>query len=390
MKKLVFTVLTVILCNMCAIEILAQDESTTKQGVYTEDMHLRADKDVGYGEESSFMVWHGYLNFEFDKVFNEKSNSNFDNHEFYLSARSDLHEKLSITAEFEYEHNPEVLVLPIQAYADLKLSDMLIIRSGLFFTPMGLPRSYNLRGNQNRMIRQVSLTHDIMFENWSEVGLEFMGQFDFGLFYDIAIGNGMPGTFATGDSWFNSKTTLSDHSEDNNENKALHSRIGYHSRDFAGGELCIAGSFGNQKYDDAEEMTMMHTGADIRYLHSSGFRIQAEFMSRSGDELADSAGEANNTNAVAMDASGWYLQVSKRWVPQGNKFINFIEPAFQVDMIDLNIHNDANTDRMTYALALMYSPMRDYLIKFEYDIVQEMSGDAVDNDMIWAAIVVEF
>lgn len=370
----------IIMLSFTSIHLSAQEEESSINALYIEDMHLRSDKDVGYGDEYSFLVWHGYLNFEYDKK--QGTHGSFDNHEFYLSAHSDLHEKLSITAEFEYEHTPEKLVLPIQAYSDLKLHDAFIFRSGIFFTPLGIPRSYNLRGNKNRMIRQVSLTHDLVYENWSEVGLEAMGQFPFGFFYDIAIGNGMPGVFSPGDSWFNSYQTLQDHSEDNNKNKALHSRIGYQSRNFLGGEIALGTSFGYEKYDDNDSLDMVHLAADLRYLHKSGFRIQAEYMDRSGDELTD-------TNDVSIDAYGWYFQVSKRFMPKAN-FVEFIEPAFQVDLIDLNKHYDNNNDKLTYAVALIYSPINNYLIKFEYDFVQEITGPDVDNNVFWAAIVVEF
>lgn len=107
---------------------------------FAEEYDLPSDKSVGYGAETSFMTWHGYLNFEFDK--REDSNSNFDNHEFYLSAHSIISERVSVTAEFEYEHTPEKLICPIQAYADLIISEYLTFRCGLFYTPIGLARSY--------------------------------------------------------------------------------------------------------------------------------------------------------------------------------------------------------------------------------------------------------
>src|SRR5262245_11362849 len=71
-------------------------EPTTK-----EDMKLSAEKDVGYGAETSFLTWHGYLDLEFLKQ--ETVPSTFDLHEFYLSAKAQIAPKVSITAEFEYE-----------------------------------------------------------------------------------------------------------------------------------------------------------------------------------------------------------------------------------------------------------------------------------------------
>ena len=74
---------------------------------YTEPSSAVDDKQVGYGAETSFLTWHGYINFEYDNSTSETAN--FDNHEFYLSAQAMVSRRVSITAEFEYEHTPEKL-----------------------------------------------------------------------------------------------------------------------------------------------------------------------------------------------------------------------------------------------------------------------------------------
>ena len=256
----------------------ATETETPSLPEYEEPIGHLSDKDVGYGAETSFLTWHGYLNFEYDDQ--QGKNSNFDNHEFYLSTKATLSRNLSLTAEFEYEHAPEKLILPIQAYADYQIHEYLTFRAGIFFTPIGISRSYNLRGNKNRMIRQVGLTHDIMFENWSEVGINIFGEFNNGFFYDVAVGNGIS-SLGKGDSWFQSDGTLQSHSEDNNDNKAIHSRFGYHARRLLGGELNVGFSYATQKYDPEETRELTHMGGDLRFLHNSGFRVQAEYMVRS-------------------------------------------------------------------------------------------------------------
>ena len=363
------------------------DESSGDSGEpstpeYEEGIAHGEDKDVGYGAETSFLTWHGYLNFEYDNA--QGKNSNFDNHEFYLSTHATLSRRLGLTAEFEYEHAPEKLILPIQAYADYKLAKWATFRAGIFFTPIGISRSYNLRGNKNRMIRQVGLTHDIMFENWSEVGINLFGEFKNGFFYDVAVGNGIS-SLGKGDSWFQSDGTLQSHSEDNNDNKAIHSRFGYHARRLLGGELNVGFSYATQKYDPEETRELTHMGADLRFLHNSGFRVQAEYMVRSGDD-----NEVDLGKGVSADALGWYAQVSKRFVVQGKKWINYIEPVVQVDFIDNNTNADTNGDQFTTALGVIFSPEPFYLIKFEYDIVNEVNGESVDNNKLWLAVVMEF
>ena len=348
--------------------------------VTKEEMELSAEKDVGYGSETSFLTWHGYLSFEGIK--RQTLPSTFDLHEFYLSAKAQVSAKVSITAEFEYEHSPEKLMLPIQAYADYVAHPAFVVRVGLFFVPIGIPRTYTLRGNKNRMIRQNPLTHDLMFENWAEMGVNVFGQFKNGLFYDVAVGNGMPNTMATGDSWFDAVSTLQDHTEDNNGNKVVLGRVGY-ARNTGANNLNVGVSYATQKYDPAETRSMTHAGVDARYLHRSGLRFQAEYMRRSGDD-----NPVDFANGIAADAHGWYAQVSKRTLFNERK--SFFEPVFQIDGIDLARALDTNGDVTTSAIGLVLSPVEHYLVKFEYDFVKENHGAAVRNNKAWASLVVEF
>lgn len=378
-KAFIFSLL--LMFFIAASTVFAQEKSS--EPVYTENISLNSDKDVGYGAETSFLTWHGYINFEY--IATQGKKTTFDNHEFYLSARSVLSKRVSLTAEFEYEHTPEKLVLPIQAYADFRAADFLTFRAGLFYTPLGMSRSYNLRGNKNRMIRQVAVIHDIMFENWSEMGLNIFGQFPFGLYYDFAVSNGMPNSMGTGDSWFDAATSLQSHTEDNNDDKAVHGKIGLHSTSFLDGEINTALSFVTQKYDPDATKTMNHYAAEFRFLHSSGLRFQAEYMVRTGDN-----NPVDYAKGIAANAYGWYAQVSKRFVVKDNDWINYLEPVFQVDYIDLDKNAKTNGDKMTYAIGLIYSPEPYYLIKFEYDIVDEVNGVKVDNNTFWGSVVLEF
>ncbi len=363
----------------------AQDSATgdvdpAKRMLYTEDLGHYSDKDVGYGAETSFLTWHGYLNFEFDKQ--QGANSNFDNRELYLSAKSYLSDRVRFTAEFEFEHTPEKLILPIQAYADYKFSDAFTFRAGQFFTPIGISRSFNLRGNRNRMIRQVAVTHDIAFENWSLIGVNLLGQLKNGFFYDVAIANGHTSAIAPGDSFFDAVDTLQDHTEDNNNNKAVHARAGYQSRSFLGGYLNFGVSYATQKLDALEVIPMFHRGVDVRYLHRTGWRFQGEYMIRHG------ADPPNIPEGLSMDARGWYAQVSKRFVFADD--VRYIEPVVQVDGIDPNRHAADNRDLITTGIGFVFSPSQYYLVKFEYDLVSERHGAPLGNNMFWGSIVVEF
>ncbi len=79
---------------------------------------LFSDHAPSYGSDASFLEWHGYLAMEADA--RQGKNSNFDNHEFYLSATATVSDRLSFLAEMEFEHTPEKLILPIQAFGRLR------------------------------------------------------------------------------------------------------------------------------------------------------------------------------------------------------------------------------------------------------------------------------
>jgi hypothetical protein len=128
---------------------------------------------------------------------------------------------------------------------------------------------------------------------------------------------------------------------------------------------------------------MTHAGVDGRYLHNSGFRIQAEYMRRTGDD-----NPADLVKGIAADANGWVFQVSKRQLFNDRK--SFFEPVFQIDGIDLNEHTDTNADKITSAVGLVFSPVEHYMIKTEYDWVSERHGAPVKNNKVWAALVAEF
>ena len=390
MKRMLITLIAVSLCGAAGFANAddASDEATDNNldqalNIDLEDYSMTAEKSVGYGAIGSFLEWHGYLNFEYDDK--EGTHSNFDNHEFYLSATGHMSERVSVTAEFEYEHAPEKLILPIQAYGNYKISDAFNIRAGLFYIPFGIPVNYTLRGNNNKMIRQVAVIHDIVYENWAEVGVEVFGDVPFNdnvsLQYDMSIGNGVD-SLGTGDSWFNGDSTLTSHSEDNNDDKAIAGRVGLHFQDLMGASVSVGASFATQKYDAAELLEQKHTGVDVRIHHQSGLRFQAEWIERSGDDNV-----VDLVNGIAADAGGWYAQASYRRYAGEEKWW---EVVAMIDEIDLNQNTETGTHFETVSFGFNFSPEANFIIKAEYDLVDEPHGASIDNNVMWASLVWEF
>ena len=355
---------------------------------------IRDQKSVTYGSPTSFLEWHGYLDFEFDD--GQGANSNFDNHEFYLSTKANISERLRVIAEFEYEHTPEKLILPVQAFAEYDLwGDMVTIRAGLFYVPLGINRSLTLRAPENHMVRQVAFTHDLIFENWSTVGVEIYGELpigDTGLawFYDLSIGNGIRG-YGNGDSWFDADETLQNHTEDNNNNKLFAGRTGISFSNILGFGGDIGFSYATQQYNTGSPKgnnPLNHFGTDLRISHESGFGLQAEYMEREGED------NTLDSSSVTADAEGWYVKVYQRMFEQHSRFVNFVDLVFQIDSIDTN--DMVGNSLLTLAPAIVYSPEAHLQLKLEYDIVLEHNGGSsfkrniINNDKIWLAIVVEF
>jgi len=365
-----------------ALPVAAQDQpaAASKTPQVKEDMMQKSEKDVGYGSDTSFLTWHGYGSMEGSK--GQATVGTFDLHEFYLSAKAQVSNKVSVTGEFEYEHAPQEFILPIQAYIDYAASPAFVVRAGEFFAPIGLPRTYTLRGNKNRLVRQVALTHDLMFENFVVTGVNVFGQFKNGFFYDTSVNNGMPNTMGTGDSAVDAVKELETHGDINN-NKAVMGRFGY-ARSNDSGDLNVATSLSTEKYDPEETRQMNFAGVDARYQHRSGFRFQGEYMNRSGDD-----NPVDLENGIAADAYGWVAQFSKRTL-FGTDGKSYWEPVFQVDAIDLNKHTDTNKDLLTTAVGFNVSPERHFLLKSEYDFVKEVHGTPLKNNKLWFGLIAEF
>ena len=145
-------------------------------------------------------------------------------------------------------------------------------------------------------------------------------------------------------------------------------------------------SYSTQKYDDDDLLSMVHAGVDFRWQHVNGFRVQAEWMDRSGDDR-----DPLDNPAISVNADAWYFQVSKRWhrASEGGH-PKWYEFAIQIDDIDLNKNTDTNGDKTTTAFALNYSPQPFLILKAEYDIVNENNGSDVDNNVFWFSAIAEF
>lgn len=359
--------------------------------VQADDYSVVSDKkDTGYDESEAFMEWHGYLNFEYDDK--QNTNSNFDNHEFYLSVSATISERIKVMAEFEYEHTPEKLITPIQAYGDYRVfdDDSMYVRAGLWYIPIGLPPADNLRGNGNKMIRQVAVIHDVEYENWAESGIDIWGAIPIGknseFSYDIYMGNGVQGV-ANGDSWFQSTSDLQSHSEDNNYDKVTGVHLGLNINNASLGNFGFGISYATQAYTEeaGEDLNQTHTGFDFRYENTSGVSVQAEWLQRDGDDLS----VLTDPN-ISVEAGGWYLQVAKKFLQNAGPRMHYLELVLQLDKIDLNKRTDTNKDLTTQSVGLIWSPEEFMQVKLEYDIVSEDSGADIDNNVFWAAVVYQF
>lgn len=379
----------ILAASFTVVQSITAEEMGEDTDASTGYSYVKDKKETGYDDSEAFMEWHGYLNFEYDDV--QGKNSNFDNHEFYLNVTANMSKRVKVTAEFEYEHTPEKIIAPIQAFADFQLldDDLLYMRTGLWYIPIGLAPSYNLRGNGNKMIRQVAVIHDIEYENWAETGVDFWGVTNMSdnveLSYDFFVGNGVQG-IGTGDSWFQKTDDLQSHSEDNNYDKLLGTHLGLNFENALGGNLGLGLSYVTQDYDNhdvtGEALNQTHIGFDLRYTNNSGYRIQAEYLKREGDDHATLANDK-----ISVEADGWYFQTSKKFNLSANSSIEYV---IQYDKIDLNKYTDTNDDKSTLSFGIIYTPENYVQFKFEYDSVSEDSGQEIDNDVVWFASVFQF
>jgi phosphate-selective porin len=340
-----------------------------------------------YGSPASFAEFHGFLNvnyFDFNNELGSAPPSGLELRDFYLSAKSQLRQNITVFGEIEVEQGTFKLD---RGFIDLHLIPALNIQFGRFFTPFGIDKVVSIQPPFNKLVSIPLPLGELGYEDWSDVGVEAYGQFSMKpafVGYQLAVMKGPAGL---------TETDLLD--TENNRNKMVYGRVKAGRLTSEGTRLDVGASAGYGKYDDASQNIIRLFGADA-ILNWMGFDLRGEYMVRSGDDAtAANLCRGSNTPTACTparaNAEGYYIQLSYLLL-KNLPNIYSLEPVVRFDKSDLADHfgpTDPDTTRRRVTVGLNYAPYDHFHIKGEYQFIKN-DGTDLHNDGMMLAVAADF
>ncbi len=310
----------------------------------------------------SFVNFNGYITNEFFAGTNG-GNSTFDNHYFNVFISSQLTDKIFIEGQLEYEHGGQDIDVRY-AYADYKVSEAFVVRSGKFLVPAGQFNEYLYPEYLNKTVSRAYVNREISPSAWGEVGVQIRGRFDSGSsavpFYSVYVVNGLNGDSGAG---IRSLRGNMRDSRGGNENKAFGGAFGVD----IGNDITVAANYYSGKYSSDNELNLAIMGASF-YMDKEKFSIWSELHLAKQEAYNDAT---DVTQGISdLDKSGFYVQ-------GGYMITDKLEPIVRYDAIKLDGAPDADRSRIT--LGANYYLAKTAVVKVNYELVSDDGADPDDN-----------
>jgi len=309
-----------------------------------------------------------------------ESADSFIAHRFVLDVSSQVHPRILVNAELEFEYGGDPSnsgeIKIEQAWVDYKINTVATVRTGIVVVPFG--RINVLHDSDVRELTDRSLyARYILPTTWSDTGIGVHGNFDVSdeavMDYSVYVLNGLSGTTnaTTGIRGMrpNFKT-------DNNKNKAIVTRVGYSP--FLG--LNTGVSLYNGKYDADEKLNLNMLGFDVAWKSGPFYAVS---------EWAQVNADASASNPTAMN--GFYLEGGYTFFPDffKNTFLDedFANPTFtlfgrygQASLDTSSTAAASNPKRTT--VGMNYRPTATTVFKLEYQM-----NESAENVMLGSVAV---
>ena len=246
-----------------------------------------------------------------------------------------------------------------QAWVGLSSSESFSLQGGLYLVPFGI---YN-RINRPYETVLINTPLHVVYgypDHWKDIGVMVDGKIG-GFLFQGYLGNGLK-----------EEQTLQDGQqfEDNNKNKGLGGRIGWQlSQGFA-----LAYSIHSGKYDDENSRNLTLHGADVNWV-TQDWQIMGEY-----------------TKAIIKNPEGYETGETEAFFIQVVMFLGKYQPYISYqDLKYTDPYHGANfsaglgpgagisVDRNRWALGIIYTPVPDVYIKFEYDFNREKVIEKKDD-----------
>lgn len=305
-----------------------------------------------------------------------------------------IYENLYVATEVEYESGGDEITLD-QAFAqwDLLPDDRFSLRGGKFYFPFGVDRYYQ-NAPTNPLVDRPAPFLFVIPGTYSETGIELLGELPLAhspeivAEYEFALVNGL------GEPAFSS-TRDSRQNRDDNSAKSYGGRLGLvWDRWLRIGASGLAGNY-SRSNDDG----LWAAGVDLR-AEWSAFTLRSEWaFSRVENPDAIAADGTACPNLPCPDLEGltplggsfsrqgWYVEGTWRPRPVFARFLGPLEYVLRYDVFDddQSVQDVLNGQR--FAAGIVFRPYEHFLLKAEYEIVDDESSEVDNNGFLFQGAV---
>lgn len=345
-----------LLLSMTSV-VMAMDSDRPEQtgGIY--------DKPYLLGDGGRVSVG-GYLDMEFE--WHEGGKNTFDQHRFIPFLTGYVSDRVTVSAEIEFEHGGHVKngggdgeVKLEYAVMDFGFSEALNFRGGVILSPLG---SFNLLHDSplNDLTARPVVSRQIIPSTHSEAGMGFFGESELGeegvLGYQIYFVNGFDAGVINGDGQLRVRSGRGSQKSDNNQNKALTGRLGYSPTLGTNAGLSIH----TGKYDPNDELGLTIAAFDAKSTFGP-LEIQGEVATVSAD-----IDRTMNPN-TAESQRGAYAQANYHVLHDRLMPGSVVTLVVRGDWVDYDTDNAGDSEEgLTFGAN--FRPTEETVFKFDYNL----------------------
>jgi hypothetical protein len=269
-----------------------------------------------------------------------------------------------LTYDLEIRFRSESRLDIEEAWVGLAPSSSFVLKLGFYLVPFGTYNTAN-RPHQNPFIQTPLPQASLYPPSWRDIGVLAEGKWS-SLGYSLYLGNGL----GEGRDLANGQQF-----KDNNGNPAAGGRLSL----LLSQSLEVGASYYRGRYDDEGRRNLELRGADIGWKTES-FLLTYEYAKASLDNPEGfGRGSADGHFVLASLTLGKFSPLASY------QTLVYKDPYHGEDSVPAGI----DTDVSRWAVGLVYSPVRNFMVKVEYDFNRE-AGVKLDNDLLQAQVTFVF
>jgi len=359
--------ITLCLLLLAGAALATDDRSDLAGGIYDKPYLTDASGRVSVG---------GYMDHEFEWV--EDGARTFDQHRYIPFITGHVSERVTVSAEIEFEHGGSVKngggdgeIKLEYAVMDFEFSDAFNFRGGVILSPLG---SFNLLHDSplNDLTARPVVARQIIPSTLSESGMGFFGDMAAGeegaFSYEAYVVNGFDSGVINGDGKLRIRSGRGSQKSDNNLNKAVVARAGYSPA--LGTNL--GASVHTGKYDDMGMYRLTIAALDARKVFGP--------LELQGEAATVTAEVDKTANPMAAEAQrGAYVQANYHVLHDVLMPGSVVTLVARGDWMDYDSDVDGDSEEgLTFGAN--FRPTEETVFKLDYNLSKSTPANGEKSD----------